>query len=111
MDDIVLPDEGAADVPIHRAPISSPSGVQVAHQEPPASPLVKVTFGRFVNLVANHSFSDVVAENEDEEIIISANLLTDLANSRRFVPNTKEPLLLIGGVLLGIFLAYFIFSS
>lgn len=81
-----------------------PSGVS-------ASDFVKITFDRFVTLVANHSFSDVVENNRNEEVIISTNLLTDLANSRRFVPSTRVPLMILGGIVVGILFGYFLFNG
>jgi hypothetical protein len=114
MDDIFLPDEteDSQDEPVEFrkseiqpekvAGPGHPAGVD-------ASDYVKLTFGRFVTLVANHSFEDVVERNKDEDVILSTNLLTDLANSRRFSPNTRGPLMVLGGILLGIILGYFVF--
>ncbi|MBT4385012.1 hypothetical protein HOD30_04675 [Candidatus Peregrinibacteria bacterium] len=111
MDDIFFPDESEETtveppVEFERAAIEKndghPSGVD-------ASNYVKVTFGRFVALVANHSFVEVVERNEDEEVILSTNLLTDLANARRFSPNTKGPVMIVGGIVFGILLGYFLF--
>lgn len=110
MDDIYIPDEDSEEqerVTFERQPLedlraSHPSGLS-------ASDYVKITFDRFVTLVANHSFLDVIERNKDEEVILSTNLLTDLANSRRFSPNTRTPLLVMGGIALGIFVGYFLF--
>lgn len=112
-DDIFLPDETEApmeDFGFEQTEISlgrsdgHPSGVS-------ASDFVKITFDRFVTLVANHSFSDVVENNRNEEVIISTNLLTDLANSRRFVPSTRVPLMILGGIVVGILFGYFLFNG
>ncbi len=113
MDDIFLPDETEdssmdEEVEFDKAEIQTeksadhPVGVN-------ASSYVKLTFGRFVKLVANHSFEDVVERNEEEEVILSTNLLTDLANARRFSPDTRGPLMVLGGLLIGILLGYFLF--
>ena len=111
MDDIFLPDETEAssldEVEFRRTQIEGaeefhPSGVN-------PSDYVKITFDRFVTLAANHSFIDVVERNKDEEVILSTNLLTDLANARGISPKTRGPLMLLAGVLIGIFIAYFIF--
>lgn len=112
MDDITIPDENEADevsVEFEKRSLeeekpSHPSGIN-------ASGYVKITFDRFVALVASHSFLDVVERNKQEEVIISTNLLTDLANARRFSPVTRNPLLLIGGLVVGIFLGYLLFQS
>ena len=116
MDDIFLPDEtedsSGVDVQFERASIEHehvdereqghPSGVA-------ASDYVKITFGRFVELVANHSFEEVVERNKNEDVVMTTNLLTDLANARRFSPNTRGPLMILGGILLGILFGYFLF--
>ena len=109
MDEIIFPDEEALndEVSFTRAPIDE-SRVSNA-EKPNASKYVSVTFGRFVTLVANHSFVEVVERNQDEEVILSTNLLTDLANSRRFSNAARGPLMVVGGVLLGIFFGYLFF--
>ena len=116
MDEILLPDEDELmdldDAGFQSAPIGNqgggddsghPSGVN-------ASDYVKITFARFVALVGNHSFVEVIEKNGNEEVILSANLLTDLANSKRFSPNTKGPLMIIGGILTGFLIAYILFK-
>lgn len=109
MDDIFLPDEEDEEAAFERTPVQhiepeAPNGIQ-------ASTHVKLTFGRFVTLVANHSFEEVVERNQNEEVILSTNLLTDLANSRRVNPNPKPYLMLLAGALGGIFLSYFLFNG
>lgn len=112
MDDIYLPDEELDDdedntVEFERRPVegekpSHPSGVS-------PSDFVKITFDRFVTLVANHSFVEVVEKNKNEEVIITTNLLTDLANARRLSPAARGPLLLLAGLVVGIFISYFLY--
>jgi len=111
MDDIFFPDESEGmpdeDLDFEQTAIvnedtSHKSGVN-------ASDYVKITFDRFVTLVANHSFVDVVERNKNEEVIMSTNLLTDLANARRFAPNTRGPLMIVAGIVFGILLGYFLF--
>ena len=111
MDDIFLPDENDDDTPeveFRKTPVEDARPQSAAHHYG-ASDHVKITFDRFVTLVANHSFIDVVERNKDEEVIMSTNLLTDLANARGLSPKTRGPLLLLAGIVLGIFIAYFIF--
>lgn len=105
MDDIYLPEEDEGDVEFERKEIESENG---AEQKP--SRQVGVSFGRFVLLVANHSFEEVVERNKDEEVIISTNLLTDLANARRAAPQQKGSLLALAGAVLGILVGYFLFA-
>jgi hypothetical protein len=110
MDDIFFPDETedmGADVEFEKAVIAQPKDGHPSGID--ASDYVKITFGRFVELVANHSFEEVVERNQDEDVIMTTNLLTDLANSRRFSPNAKGPIMVLGGLLLGVLIGYFIF--
>jgi hypothetical protein len=115
MDDIFLPEEDYTEdsVPVEFERASIEKASQPATPAHPAgvnaSAYVKVTFGRFVALVANHSFNEVVERNQDEEVILSTNLLTDLANARRFAPSTRGSVMVLGGVLLGILFGYFLF--
>lgn len=112
MDDIFFPeeteDEEFEPVEFERTQVSSPSSDKHPSGLDP-SDYVKITFDRFVTLVANHSFVEVVERNKDEEVIMSTNLLTDLANARRFAPNTRGPLMILGGILVGILFGYFLF--
>lgn len=117
MDDIIFPDEGHStheeeELHFEQTPITEP---RPHHGEHPSgvnpSNYVSITFDRFVTLVANHSFMEVVEANKDEEVIITTNLLTDLANARRFMPAAKSPLMIVGGLLAGILLGYLIFGA
>lgn len=67
---------------------------------------VAITFGRFVKLVANHSFLDVVERNSNEEVVISTNLLTDLANAHDRGTERKLPIVFLVGIVLGIVVTY-----
>lgn len=109
MDDIYLPQEGEPEEPIEfeKKAIEEEVSPSVS---PNASNYVKITFDRFVTLVANHSFLEVVERNKNEEVILSTNLLTDLANARRFSPRTRGPLMVIAGLAFGILLGYFLFQ-
>lgn len=112
MDDIYFPDEADDDgvnVTFEKQPIDDVKGTHPSGLNP--SDYVKITFDRFVALVANHSFLDVVERNKEEEVILSTNLLTDLANARRFSPNTRLPLMVFGGIAVGILLGYLIFNT
>lgn len=73
-----------------------------------ASDKVRLHFGKFVQLVANHSFIDIVDKNSDEEVIISSNLLTDLANAHDRVRERRMPLIFMAGLVIGIILTYII---
>lgn len=71
-----------------------------------AGDLVKITFARFVQLVANHSFIDMVDKNADQPVIVSGNLLADLANAHDRTSERRLPLMFVGGLVIGIVLTY-----
>ncbi|MEK9166865.1 MAG: hypothetical protein AAB836_01035 [Patescibacteria group bacterium] len=101
MDDIYLPDEEQINMPFTRKEIKPEEVKKEGTTGINASSYVKITFDRFVTLVANHSFIEVVEKNKNEEVIISTNLLTDLANARGISPRKMGPFLFAGGLLLG----------
>ncbi len=106
MDDIYLPDEDDQNVEFERKELTSEKEV-----EDKPTKKIGVSFDRFVLLVADHSFEEVVERNKDEEVIISTNLLTDLANARRVAPQQKGTLLALAGAVLGILVGYFLFAA
>jgi hypothetical protein len=75
-----------------------------------SSSKIKIKFGKFVELVAKHSYVDVIEKNADHEIVIDANLLADLANSHDDEEeNPYQKWILIGiGLVVGIFVAYLV---
>lgn len=111
MDDIYLPEEESPDDSIEFEKRSLEDEKPTHLSGVNASGYVKITFDRFVTLVANHSFVEVVERNKDEEIILSTNLLTDLANARRFSPGSKGPIMVMGGLAIGILFGYLIFNG
>ena len=72
---------------------------------------VAITFGRFVKLVANHSFLDVVERNSKEEVVISTNLLTDLANAHDRGTERKLPVVFLVGIVIGVAVTYFLLTK
>lgn len=105
MDDIFLPDEEEEDIEFERREVTP-------EKEPDGAPSkrVAVSFDRFVLLVAQHSFEEVVERNKDEEVVISTNLLTDLANARRTAHQQKGSMIALAGAVLGILVGYFLFA-
>ena len=67
---------------------------------------IKVKFENFVQLVASHNYEDVVEKNRDEEIVVSSNLLTDLANAHEQDEERRIPAIFIIGVVIGIVVTY-----
>jgi len=69
---------------------------------------VTVKFGNFVNLVANHDYDSILDKNKDEEVIMSSDLLADLANAHEQGEEKRIPAIFIIGVLLGVVVTYII---
>lgn len=78
--------------------------------EAEASERVKVKFDNFVQLVATHNFEEVMQKHGKEDLILSTNLLTDLANAHeeRSGENKKLPIFFIAGVIIGVVITYLV---
>ena len=72
---------------------------------------VKVKFDKFVSLIANHAYEEIFDKHSDEDVIISTDLLTDLANSHEEKSDKKMPVIFIGGLVLGCVLMWFLLKS
>ena len=83
---------------------------RVVNHEPEALEKVKVSFDNFVKLVANHNYQDVIDKNAEEEVIVSSNLLADLANAHDQEEERRIPAIFIIGVLLGIVITYILLT-
>jgi len=71
---------------------------------------VRIKFDKFVTLVATHTYEDILRKNADQDVIISTNLLTDLANAHEDDTGSKKvPILFAAGIVLGIVIAWLIF--
>ncbi|MDP2625045.1 MAG: hypothetical protein Q8P27_02550 [Candidatus Peregrinibacteria bacterium] len=132
MDDITLPNESARDdddafyirpvkekvnvdfekVSIEDARLEADfdDGSSAAGNLPSTVPSdqVRIHFSKFVQLVANHSYIDIVDKNANQEVIISSNLLTDLANAHDRIGERRMPLIFMAGLVIGIILTYII---
>lgn len=82
----------------------------VVKEEPPVAEKVKVKFDNFVQLVANHNYEDVINKNLDEDVIVSSNLLADLANAHEQEEERRIPAIFIVGVVLGIVITYILLT-
>lgn len=78
--------------------------------EPMAVEKVKVSFDNFVNLVANHNYEEVIEKNKNEDVIVSSNLLADLANAHEQEEERRIPAIFIIGVVLGIVVTYILLT-
>ncbi len=72
---------------------------------------VKVKFDKFVSLVASHAYEEVFEKHIDEDVIISTDLLTDLANAHEEKHDKKMPLVFIFGIALGIALTWILLRT
>lgn len=72
---------------------------------------VKIKFDKFVELVETHDCEEVFENHMDEDIIISTDLLADLANAHEEKPDRKVPFIFVIGILLGIGLAWILLKS
>lgn len=79
--------------------------------EPEPKEIVKVKFSKFVQLVANHDFDEVVKSNPDEEVILSSNLLTELAGAHDEREGKKFPIIFLVGLAIGIVLTYILLNK
>ncbi|MBD3327950.1 hypothetical protein GF340_01455 [Candidatus Peregrinibacteria bacterium] len=78
---------------------------------PEPKDVIKVKFGSFVNLVANHELQDVIAANANEDIIMNSTLLTELASAKDQREERKIPLVFLVGIAIGVVLTYIFFST
>ena len=70
---------------------------------------VKVKFDKFVNLVATHAYQEIFDKHQNEDVIISTDLLTDLANAHEEKDDGKKvPMVFIVGIILGVAVAWII---
>ena len=72
---------------------------------------VKVKFDKFVNLIATHAYEEIFEKYNDEDVIVSTDLLADLANAHEEKQMGKTPFVFLFGILLGILAAYFLMKA
>lgn len=77
----------------------------------PVGEKVKVRFDKFVQLVATHNFDEILQQNKDEELVMSSNLLMDLANAHEDNDTDKKtPTIFVIGLALGVVFTYILFK-
>lgn len=67
---------------------------------------VKIKFDKFVTLVANHAYEEIFEKHAHEDLILSTDLLADLANAHEEKSDKKVPIVFIVGVVLGVVVTY-----
>lgn len=72
---------------------------------------VKVKFDKFVNLVASHAYEEVFEKHIDEDVIVSTDLLTDLANAHEEKSDRKMPVIFLVGIILGVGLTWLLLRT
>ncbi len=86
------------------------AGIEAVGDQDGVTDRVKIKFDKFVTLVATHTYEDILRKNADQDVIISTNLLTDLANAHEDDTGSKKvPILFAAGIVLGIVIAWLIF--
>jgi len=93
---------------------SGASSISVAEEESlRPNDKVKIKFDKFVNLIASHAYEDIVQKHSDDDVIISTDLLADIANAHdEEEPESghKVPMIFVIGIALGIALTYILFK-
>lgn len=72
---------------------------------------VKVKFDKFATLVSTHAFEEIFAKHVDDDVIISTDLLTDLANAHEEKHDRRLPMMFIFGIVLGVILTWVLFKT
>ena len=100
MDVKIVPQEISDEPGFEHHPL--PEGVEaVERKSGEVTTQVKMKFPNFARLVATHSFENVLERNADEEVILSADLLANLANAEPMDNDKRRQMLLVlGGVVL-----------
>ena len=68
--------------------------------------LIKVKFEKFVQLVATKDFLSVLEKNRNEDVILSSNLLTELASAVEDKGERKSPVIFLVGLAIGVIITY-----
>ncbi len=71
---------------------------------------IKVKFEKFVQLVATKDFLSILEKNKDEDIIMSSNLLAELASAVEEKEERKSPVIFLVGLAIGVIITYLFIS-
>ncbi|MBI5754937.1 hypothetical protein HZA41_01820 [Candidatus Peregrinibacteria bacterium] len=69
---------------------------------------VKIHFSALVRLIASRNFDKVLERRANDEIILPADLLADLASDHDEPSTNYMPFIFVGGLLAGAVISYFI---
>lgn len=83
---------------------------QIAADSEPRD-FVRVKFPKFVQLISSRDCSEVINANADEDIVMSSNLLTELAGTQDDKEEKKIPLVFLVGLAIGVVITYFLFAK
>ncbi len=73
---------------------------------------VKVKFDKFVSLIANHDCEEILDKYMEEDIIVSTDLLTDIANSHQEKQDDKKiSLIFFVGALIGVVITWILLKT
>lgn len=112
-----MSDQGEQEVEIKRISDDREDSFEVHHIGEPASlresyspgEKIKIKFVNFVQLVASHNFQKIVDKHHNEDIIVSTDLLADLANAHEDKEEKKLPVIFAVGLIVGIIITYLLF--
>lgn len=95
-------------IALHGTPLSE--GEMAAMK--PYDNKVKIKFDKFVNLIATHAYEEIFENHLDEDVIVSTDLLADLANAHEEKEgNKKIPIFFFIGILLGVVIAWILLRT
>lgn len=83
---------------------------EISNMADGAKELIKVKFDKFVTLVASRDFLSVLEKNKNEDIIMSSNLLTDLAGAVEEKSEKKTPVIFLVGLAIGVIVTYLLIN-
>lgn len=102
--------QGDAGHAVHGVPTTPLSDRENASMKP--SDKVKVKFDKFVNLIATHAYQEIFDKHLDDDVIISTDLLTDLANAHEDKEDGKKiPVFFVIGIVLGVIVTWIILKA
>lgn len=71
---------------------------------------VKISFGKFAQLVARSDIDELIEGNRGQDVVIDTNLLAELATPGDDVEERKIPVIFSIGLVVGIILTYILFK-